>query len=118
MKQAGKLVTLPRRFVPCFLEDADGRSVTVREIRRRIACLTEHCNADSEQKRMLVQRAAFLGVLLETQECAAADSGNLDLGVYVQGINALVGVLKSLGIEKHIKHAGGLRAYLKEGDPK
>lgn len=113
--QRNELVTLPKRFEPRFWEDADQRHHKVRTIRKRYLLLKEHCGADSAQKEMLCQRAAFISMVLETMEVLLAEGKDgFELGSYVQGTNALSGLLKSLGLERHVKQVGGLRAYLEE----
>lgn len=107
-----KVVTLPETFAPAFWNEADGRSVVVREIRDRVARLASDCGADSTQKKMLVQRAVFIGLQIESMEVAATETRQIEMGVYVQACNALMGLLKALGLEKAVKHAGGLKAYL------
>jgi hypothetical protein len=68
---------------------------------------------------MLVSRAVFIAVLHETQERAAMettprDKSAFDLGVYTQGVNCLMGLLRCLGLEKRVKAAGGLKHYMQE----
>jgi hypothetical protein len=39
-------------------------------------------------------------------------SGKIDPGVMTQMTNCLLGMLKSLGLEKKVHKAGGLKAYV------
>jgi len=110
--QGRQPVTLPKRFEPRFWEDADQRHSIVRIIKRRYHALKLDVGADSLQKDLLVQRAAFISTILETQEVVAAEGGGLDLGSYVQAANALSGLLIRLGLEKRIKNVNDLRTYL------
>jgi hypothetical protein len=89
------------------------RISVVKTIRKRYQLLKEHTCADSVQRDLLCQRAAFISVILETQEVEASESGNLDLAVYTQGCNALSGLLIRLGLEKRIKKVSDLQSYLK-----
>jgi len=107
-----KVVELPETFAVGFWEDQDGRSIVVREIKRRVAQLSAHVGVDSEQRRILVQRAVFLDVQLESMECAAIESRQLEHGVYTSLTNALVGILRTLGIDKRAFKAGGLKEYV------
>jgi hypothetical protein len=110
-----KEVQLPTRFVPRFWSDSDQRIATVRLIRKRYALLKEHAGGDeSYQRDLLCQRAAFMTCILETAEVRCAETGGLDLGSYVQGCNALNGILKHLGLERRVKKAGGLNQYLEQ----
>lgn len=109
-----KSVSIPGTFVPQFWEDLDGRHHIAKEIRRRVKLLKDHAGADSYQRDLLCQRAAFLSVVLETMEITAARDGELDLGVWTQGVNALNGLLKSLGLDRKVRKAGNLKSYLED----
>lgn len=115
MKREKKGLVLRRDFVPAFWNEADGRSALVKEIRRRVETLKSDTGADSAQKRMLVERAVFIGLQLETMERTATDTGKLEVGVYTQATNALLGLLKALGLSKAVKSVGDLKAYLNGG---
>jgi hypothetical protein len=99
-------------FTPRFWETEDSRYAVVREIRHRVQTLADDTGADSFQKRLLCQRAIFLSLQLETAEVEAIRGGVIDLGAYTQGVNCLVGLLRSLGLERRIKDVGTLRDYL------
>jgi hypothetical protein len=111
-KSATKRVELPGRFVPGFWNNADGRSMAVKEIRRRYRNLREDAAVDSYQKDLLVQRAVFIALQLETMEIAAASGKPFDAGVYTQMTNSLLGLLKSLGLEKQVTKVANLKSYI------
>ncbi len=104
--------TLPARFEPGFLDKADGRCQIVKTIKHRLERLKADCNADSFQKQILCERAVFLATLLQTQELAAYEGEELNLGSYVQAINSLLGVLKALGLTKQISQIIDLKEYV------
>lgn len=115
MTQAKKVAKLPKTFEPKFWERMDGRVSVAKEIRRRLETLRADAGADASMQRdLLCQRAVFLAVLLESQECEALESGTLDTGGYVQACNALQGLLKALGLDKKVKQTADLRTYLEE----
>ena len=103
--------SIGKRFVPRFWEDADGRDAIIKRIKRRVERLKEDVGADSYQKELLCERAAFVVLQLETAERAAFEDGHLDMGVFTQMTNCLLGLLRSLGLEKKVK-AVGLKTYL------
>ncbi len=106
-------LALPTHFVPRFWGSIDGRVSLVKEIKRRYEELKEHCDADSHQKDLLCQRAVFVGVQLETMEITAADTGEFDPGVYAQMCNSLLGLLKTLGLERKMpKKTMDLKSYV------
>ena len=75
--------------------------------------LKQDIQADSYQKDLLCQRAIFISVQLETMELLAAEKGNFNAGVYTQMVNALLGLLKSLGLERRAKTVVNLKTYIK-----
>lgn len=110
---------IPCEFRPRFWADSDARLAVVRCIKRRYELLKDHAGGDeSFQRDLLCQRLAFISIILETQEVRAAEGGNLDLGAYVQAVNALQGLLKTLGLERRVKQAGDLHAYVSQKEKK
>jgi hypothetical protein len=104
--------TLPTRFVAQFWEQADSRFAATREIRRRYDLLKADTGCDSYQKDLLCQRAVFVGCQLETMEVAATQTGNFDAGRYTQMVNALVGLLRSLGLRRSRQQVESLQTYV------
>jgi len=114
-KQDRKKPALPSRFEPQFWAEADGRLAVTQEIKRRIKRLKEDSGADSYQKNLLCEKAVFLAIVLETMERNAAEgTEELDFGRYTQGLNALVGLLRTLGLERRIKEVVNLSDYKKQ----
>jgi hypothetical protein len=112
---ASEKITLPKRFEPRFWKDADHRHHKVRLIKRRCAALAQDTGADSAQKELLCQRAAFISVVLETMEVLLAEGREgFDLGAYTQATNTLTGLLKTLGLDRHVKNVTDLKTYLAE----
>jgi len=105
-------VTLPERFVPRFWDECDGRIAVVKEIRRRVDLLKTDTASDSYQKDILCERAVFVCCQLETQERAAIETGKFDAGRYTQMVNALVGLLRSLGLERKARKLDDLQSYV------
>jgi len=114
MRQKTKEVALPKKFTPRFWEAVDRRYAIAKEITRRYETLRQDTGAESAQRDMLCQRAVFMGVCLETMECEAVATSKFDAGVYTQMSNALLGLLKALGLDRHIKRAEDLRTYVAE----
>jgi hypothetical protein len=96
--------TIPARFTPRFWADTDRRVSVVREIELRITRLKADSNANSYQKEILCERAVFIIAQLETMERDACEGVKaLPTGKYVQAVNGLLGLLKSLGLERAVK---------------
>lgn len=114
-QDAAQGLTLTKQFKPRFWEDADSRVSVVRQIRRRYELLKSHCGGEeSIQRDLLCQRATFLSVHIETLEVEAAEGSGLDVGSYVQSLNCLNGLLKTLGLDKRVKNVTDLKTYLEE----
>jgi len=109
-----RAVLIPKQFKPRFWEDSDRRCAVVKTIKRRYELLKQDTGADSLQKDLMCQRAAFISVVLETQEVNAAEGQDVDLGSYIQASNGLIGLLKALGLNRHQKPVGDLKSYLEE----
>ena len=114
-RRAKTPATVPARFEPRFWESTDQRQSVVKEIRRRCESLRDDTGADSAQKDLLVQRAIFMSIQLETMEVEAIENGKFDQGIYTQMVNALVGVLNKLGLERKIKQVADLHSYVNGG---
>lgn len=108
-------LTLPGTFTPRFLESADNRLACVREIKARITRLQEQTGADSYQKEILCQHAIFLCIILETMQTQALEgTEELDIGKYTQGVNAIQGILKTLGLDNQaLREVANLSEYKK-----
>jgi len=96
--QQQKELRISNSFVPSFWETVDGRLASVKRIKRRLEALRKDAKVDSNQKQMIAQRAVFLALQLETMEQQAATGGAIDFGRYSQGCNALLGLLRHLGL--------------------
>lgn len=101
-------------FKPMFWDELDGRTGIAQTIRTRYETLKTDAGADSVQRDILCQRAVFMCVCLETMECEALATGKFDGGVHTQMTNALLGLLKALGLDRHVKKAGELKDYLRD----
>ena len=115
-KRGTKPVPLSNKFVPEFFTHLDHRTYAAQEIQRRYHALRDDVGVDSEQKDILVRRAVFIALRLETLETKAARCEEIDVGVYTQMVNSLLGLLKTLGLERKPKKVD-LKAYIRGDDP-
>jgi hypothetical protein len=109
-----KAMDLPTRFVPKFLDDADGRPHVIRVLRNRLQQLKDDAGVDSFQKDLLAQRAIFIAAKLETMEVEAMTNNHIDFGSYTQATNCLIGLLKCLGLSRKAKEVESLQHYVKK----
>ena len=107
--------TLSTTFKPQFWRDADSRLGVVKEIKRRHAQLVQDTAADSFQKIALAERASFLLVWMESQEREAIACGEfVNLGTYLQALNTLLGLMRTLGLAKQARDCGTLENHLRK----
>jgi hypothetical protein len=104
--------SLPQVWEPKALSNADGRWTVIKVLKEKIERLKNDVGCDSFQKEMLCERAGFLTAILETMETNAIEKGQLDAGCYTQSLNALVGILRQLGMKKITKKCS-LNEYVK-----
>lgn len=115
-RRAKTPATLPGRFEPRFWETTDQRQGVVKEIRRRLEALRDDAGVDSVQKEMLVRRAIFISIQLETMEVQSVETGEFQPNIYAQMTNSLLGLLSKLGLEKQaIKKVVNLDEYVNGG---
>lgn len=111
-RRAKRPANISNEFEPGFLSQVDGRLSAAKLIKQQISLLMTDTGADTEQKKLLVERAAFIALQLQTMECEALESGTLDRGVYTQMCNALSGLLSKLGIDRKGQKLPPLNVYL------
>lgn len=107
--------TLPAEFRPRFLDTLDGRTQTAKVLRQRLAEIQDDLGGEgalSYAKRSLARRAVWLEAWLETQEANAAEGGEINIGQQVQAVNSLIGLLKTLGLERKARDIPSLRDYM------
>lgn len=113
-----KLAEIPERFAGGYLDRLDGRTAIAVTMRNRWQAMTDDLGgADrlSYAQRSLVERALWLEHWLAVQEEALAGGQHevFDAGKWTQACNSLMGILKTLGIERRQKDVTTLASYLK-----
>lgn len=111
------LQALPAKYVPDFVEQLDGRTTLGKAIRSRVEQLEVDTQAISHAKRSLVRRAVWLEALCESQEQLLASGQAIDAGAYTQAVNALLGLLRTLGLERKQRPVKRLSEVLEERQP-
>lgn len=114
-----KLAEIPERFAAGYIDRLDGRTAIAVTMRNRWQQMTDDLGgADrlSYAQRSLVERALWLEHWLAVQEeaLASGDCGNFDAGRWTQACNSLMGILKTLGIERRQKDVTDLQTYLRQ----
>lgn len=113
---------LPTRYAPGFIATLDGRTELARLLRLRfdtIACDLGGADSLSSIKSSLLERFIWLEATLsriEADLAATADpkaSAEL-LSRWIQGCNSLLGIAKTLGIERQMQSVS-LKTYVEAG---
>lgn len=101
-----KSKTAPDKCSANWLDSLDGRTGLAQEIHARYKALTDDLGGHEQlsyQKRALVSRVLFAELCLQRQEQELAAGGELDAGRYTQQVNSLLGLLKTLGLDRQSK---------------
>lgn len=111
--------TLPSKFEKGFLAKMDGRFELARTLKGSYEEITSDLGGVeglSHIKRSLVERFVWLefimrGIELQIAEADKKDSAEL-LGRWVQAVNSLTGLARSLGLERKAKNIESLQTYV------
>lgn len=112
--------TIPDHFEPRFLDDLDGRSNVTRRLRHRVAQLHSDLGGEdrlSYAQRSLCLRAIWLESWLEAREVDAAEGRPIDIGKQIQALNTLLGLWRTLGLERKARDVPDLQSYLRGREP-
>jgi len=115
-RRSRKTASIQKSFVPKFWELADNRVAVIKAVKRRAEQIKQDCRADSIQKRIIAERACFVSIRLESMEIDSIQSGTFDNGQYCALNNTLLGLLKSLGLERKAKQVMNLKSYIESKD--
>lgn len=86
-----------------WLEKLDGRTTIARAVQSRYATLVQDLGGMdflSYQRRSLCKRAIYIEAIIEQQELALSRGEEVDQGRLTQAVNTLIGLLKTLGLER------------------
>lgn len=113
--------TLPNEFKPRFLDSLDGRTQAARELRRRLDELQTDLGGEgrlSYARRSLCRRAIWLESFIETCESETALGGQPNVGVQLQALNTLVGLYRSLGLDRVAAEVSDLSTWIEKKESK
>jgi hypothetical protein len=111
----GKTSELPDRYSPDWIAKMDGRTTLAKAVTDRLQALQVDLGGPSElsyQEKALCKRIVWLECLIETREAQLAKGEEIDEGKHTQSVNALVGLLKAVGLQRRAAHVPSLRQYL------
>lgn len=109
---------IPDRFAAGYLERLDGRTAIAVEMRARWQSITDDLGGVdrlSYSQRSLVERALWIEHWIAQQERELAEGRieAFDAGRWTQATNSLLGLYRTLGIERRAKDVTDLASYIK-----
>lgn len=110
-----KSAELPPRYSSDWLHRIDGRTKLAQAARMRLDDLHSNLggrDALSYQERSLCKRIVWLEAQIEQREAALARGEEIDEGRHTQSVNALVGLLKTIGLQRRQRDVPTLSEYL------
>lgn len=111
-----KQTEIPQKYSHDWLEKLDGRTAIAKAVNERYHALTQDLGgADrlSYQRQSLCKRAIYLEAIIETQEAALSRGEEVDQGKLTQATNTLIGLLKTIGLDRVARDVPDLAEYLK-----
>lgn len=113
--QGTQPTTPPERFEPGFIARTDMRYALPKLLRERLRALVADlggADALSYQERSLAERLIHLEWQLGEWEALARDGKPVDHARYLHAVNALNGLVRSLGLKRRAKPIESLPEYL------
>lgn len=114
-----KTNTLPTRYEKGFLSRLDGRTEIARELRAAFdEIVADQGGVDglSHVRRSLVERFCWLEAVLRSLELRIAEADKAEtaelLSRWIQGLNSLTGLARTLGLERRARKVDDLRSYV------
>ena len=110
-----KHTEVPAQYQPGWLNALDGRYALARNLRQRygeIASDLGGVESLSYAKRSLIERALFIEYWIAQQEQAMMRGEDVDIGRMTQANNALLGLYRTLGLERKAREVPSLHEYL------
>jgi hypothetical protein len=117
---ARPLATIPDRFTPDFVERLDRRTAIAKAVVSRIQEIEQDAGGReslSYARRSLIRRCVWLEATIENAEQRLAAGEGIDLGSHTQSINALLGLFRTLGLERRSKPVRSLRDIMGSASP-
>ena len=116
-QQTTKATDLPSRYDERFIVQLDGRFRLAREVRDRLAAVYADLGGEdrlSYLQRSLVKRYVWLELHHEADEARIAKGEVVDVGKHTQRLNSLIGLARTLGIERRAHRVQGLPRLLED----
>lgn len=112
-----KLDAISPKFAPGYLDRLDGRTAIAVDMRARWQQITDDLGGEatlSYAQRSLVERALWIEhwIAQQERELAEGRADGFDAGRWTQATNSLLGLYRTLGIERRAKDVTSLSDYI------
>lgn len=112
-----KQAAIPPKYSADWLEKLDGRTSLARAVNDRYHDLTQDLGGNdrmSYQRRSLCKRIVYMECVIEQQEAALSRGEEVDQGRLTQAVNTLIGLLKTVGLDRQARDVPDLATFLKQ----
>jgi hypothetical protein len=110
------MVTIPDKYSADFVDRLDKRTAIAKAILGRIEGIESDLGGGdslSYARRSLVRRVVWLEAIIEHTEQRLAGGEAIDIGAHTQATNTLVGLYKTLGLERRPKPVARLHEHMR-----
>ncbi len=115
--QATQPTAPPERFEPGFIARTDMRYALPKLLRERLRALCTDLGGEaalSYQERSLAERLIHLEWQIGEWEALARDGKPVDQARYLHAVNAMNGLVRSLGLKRRAKEVPSLQEFLRQ----
>ncbi|MCK7548490.1 hypothetical protein ACFQGA_11490 [Marinobacter koreensis] len=107
---------IPPTYSPDWLQRLDGRTRLAQAVNQRYQDLTTDLGGNeslSYQRRSLCKQVVWMEAIIEQQHAALSRGEEIDQGKLTQATNTLIGLLKTIGLDRVARDIPNLQDYLK-----
>lgn len=108
---------IPPKYSADWLEKLDGRTTLARAVNDRFHSLTQDLGGKdrlSYQRLSLCKRIVYMECIIEQQEAGLSRGEEVDQGRLTQAVNTLIGLLKTVGLDRQAKDVPDLATFMKQ----
>ncbi len=115
-----KAQNTPEKHSPGWIAGLDMRTAVGRDMRGRYQEVCADLGGEgvlSYAQRSLIERALWLEYWIAQQERALASGAEVDMGKLTQAGNSLLGLFRTLGLERKPRDVTDLQTYIRQAAP-
>lgn len=107
---------IPPTYTPDWLQRLDGRTRLAQTVNQRYQDLTSDLGGNdslSYQRRSLCKQVVWMEAIIEQQHAALSRGEEIDQGKLTQAVNTLIGLLKTIGLDRAARDVPDIQSYLR-----